>query len=86
MCKVSQFFYEQIKNSAFCFVALSCKILYNIVWLYETFIVLQKFYIKNKNDFYVLTVANEPQQFSKVIDDALKENLEKILFDNGKFE
>ena len=45
-----------------------------------------KFYVKNKNDFYVLTVANEPQQFSKVIDDALKENLEKILFDNGKFE
>ena len=45
-----------------------------------------KFYVKNKNDFYVLTVANEPQQFSKVINDALKENLEKILFDNGKFE
>ncbi|WP_374362947.1 hypothetical protein [Cloacibacterium sp.] len=45
-----------------------------------------KFYVKNKNDFYVLTIANEPQQFSKVIDDALKENLEKILFDNGKFE
>lgn len=45
-----------------------------------------KFYIKKKNDFYVLTVANEPKQFSKVIDDALKENLEKILFDNGKFE
>lgn len=45
-----------------------------------------KFYVKKKNDFYVLTVANEPKQFSKVIDDALKENLEKILFDNGKFE
>lgn len=45
-----------------------------------------KFYVKKKNEFYVLTFADEPQQFSKVIDDALKENLEKILFDNGKFE
>ena len=52
MCKVSQFFYEQIKNSAFCFVALSCKILYNIAWLYETFIVLQKFYIEGINNLY----------------------------------
>jgi hypothetical protein len=43
------------------------------------------YYVKKKNDFYTLIVANEPQKYSKVSDSTLKENLEEILYRNGKF-
>jgi hypothetical protein len=43
------------------------------------------YYVKKKNDFYTLIVANEPQKYSKVSDNKLKENLEEILYRNGKF-
>jgi hypothetical protein len=43
------------------------------------------YYVKKKNDFYTLIVANEPQKYSKVSDSTLKVNLEEILYRNGKF-
>lgn len=46
----------------------------------------ETYYLKKKNDFYTLTVANSPQKYSKVSDSTLKEKLDKILFTNGKFE
>lgn len=46
----------------------------------------ETYYIKKKNDFYTLTVANLPQKYSMVKDSTLKEKLDKILFTNGKFE
>ena len=46
----------------------------------------ETYYIKKKNDFYTLTVANSPQKYSKVSDSTLKETLDKILYKNGKFE
>lgn len=46
----------------------------------------ETYYIKNKNDFYTLTVANSPQKYSKVSDSSLKDNLKEILQANGKFE
>jgi hypothetical protein len=43
------------------------------------------YYVKKKNDFYTLIIANEPQKYSKVSDSTLKVNLEEILYRNGKF-
>jgi hypothetical protein len=46
----------------------------------------ETYYIKKKNNFYTLTIANLPQKYSKVSDSTLKEKLDKILFTNGEFE